>query len=126
MKAFRSIFSSLFIVVGLAALTPMATAQDLGTVRQQMEQRLPEIDQAKASGHVGENNQGLLTMRQESPEIGKLVAAENADRLTVYAAIARQTGATPAAVAQARARQIASQSAPGIWLQKPDGTWYQK
>lgn len=126
MNAYRSMFCRVIFGLGLLAVVAPVVAQDLGVVRQQMEQRLPALDEAKAAGKIGENNRGLVEARQDSPGIGKLVADENSDRLTVYAAIARRTGATADAVAQARAKQIAAQSAPGIWLQKPDGTWYQK
>ena len=126
MNAYRSFVCRVIFGLGLlGAVTPLL-AQDLGVVRQQMEQRLPALDEAKSAGHIGENNRGLVTARQDTAEIGQLVAAENADRLLVYAAIARKTGATPDAVAQARAKQIAAQSAAGIWLQKPNGDWYQK
>tara|TARA_R110002020_G_scaffold67480_1_gene177153 strand:+ start:353 stop:733 length:381 start_codon:yes stop_codon:yes gene_type:complete len=126
MKISRSSFRVLVLLVGLVAVGPTLRAQDLNLVRQRMEQRLPDLDAAKVAGEIGETNKGLLDARKDTPKIGELVASENSDRLTVYAAIARKTGASAEAVAQARAKQIAAQSAPGIWLQHPDGSWYRK
>jgi len=91
-----------------------------------MEQRLPRIDALKAQGALGENNRGLLEVRGNGEEAGAVAAEENRDRETVYAAIARQTGSTPAAVGAARAKQIAANSAAGVWLQRENGEWYRK
>jgi uncharacterized protein len=97
-----------------------AAAQGL---KERMAARLPVIDDLKARGIVGENNQGYLEF-VGPPEKAEVVAAENADRRQVYIAIARQTGASPEAVGRQRAAQIARKSMPGVHLQKPDGTWY--
>jgi uncharacterized protein YdbL (DUF1318 family) len=104
----------------LAALP--AGAQD---VKARMAARLPVIDDLKARGIVGENNQGYLEF-VATPEKAEVVAAENADRRLVYSAIAKQTGTSPEVVGQRRAIQIAQQSRSGLRLQKPDGTWYTK
>lgn len=112
-----------FVLVAAAAT---ASAQDLGAVRQQMRERLSELDALKASGAVGEDNRGYVSVREAKDNAAQVVQAENADRRVVYASIAKQAGSTPEAVGKARARQIASQSAPGVWLQAEDGRWYQK
>ncbi|MCF3652266.1 YdbL family protein [Synoicihabitans lomoniglobus] len=117
-------FFSLFAAVMLWATT--AGAQDMAALRHSMSQRLPVLDQLKTSGAVGENNQGYVEARTPGADTEKVVAAENADRRKVYAAIAAKAGATSEAVAQARARQIAATSAPGVWLQGEDGRWYRK
>ena len=94
-------------------------------VKERMAARLTVIDDLKARGVVGENNQGYLEFvgPQEKADV---VAAENADRAVVYAAIAKQTGTRPEVVAQRRALQIAQNSLAGVRLQRPDGTWYTK
>ena len=120
---------SLRLVLLLLALCGAAvplSAQDLGAVRQQMRQRLPEIDALKAEGVIGEDNRGFVAMRGSKAGADAVVSAENADRRVVYASIAKQTGSTPEAVGKARARQIAAQSAAGVWVQGEDGRWYQK
>lgn len=126
--AMKTLFAGLFFCLAALALTPVpAPAQDLGGLRRNMESRLAEVDAAKAKGVVGETLRGLLEVRGTADEaVAKLVAAENADRQAVYAAIARSTQSTPEAVATARARQIAAGSKPGVWLQKEDGGWYRK
>lgn len=121
-------FSRLFLVLGLVVglVAAASAADDLNSVKARMAQRLPQIDQLKAQGVVGENNRGMMELRGGDVDAGDAVAAENRDRGIVYAEIARQTGTSVEQVARHRARQIASLSAPGVWLQKDDGTWYKK
>lgn len=111
-------------VLGIAAVT--ALAEDLGSVKNRMNQRLAQLDQLKSSGAVGENNRGFVEVRGGGGDAATVVSAENADREVVYAAIAKQTGSNSDQVGRARARQIATASARGVWLQKEDGSWYKK
>lgn len=107
--------------------TAGAVAQDLGALRSRMQERLPQLDALKAQGVIGETNDGYVAVRADgNPQAPALVAAENADRKAVYAAIAQRTGAAADAVARARARQIAAASAQGVWLQDEGGRWYRK
>jgi len=94
--------------------------------KDRMIQRAPKIAALKASGVVGEMANGLLGLVKASPADQALVDAENADRKTVYAEIARNSGASVATVATRRALQIIEQASPGDWLQGADGQWYQK
>ncbi len=95
--------------------------------RERMEQRLPALDAMKMRGVVGENNQGFLEVRNGGgDEAARLVADENQDRTIVYENIAKKFNTTPEDVGHRRARKIAENSSPGVWLQAPDGTWYQK
>ena len=115
--------------VSLATLSVLAVslqAQDLGSVQARMRERLPKIDALKADGALGENNRGFLEVRENKGDASSVSSEENADRATVYAAIAKQTGSTPAAVGAARAKQIANNSARGVWLQRENGEWYRK
>jgi Uncharacterized protein conserved in bacteria len=92
-------------------------------------ERKPLLDKMKDLGWVGENNLGFLEFRSEtgkSEENGKAVAAENADRKTVYAEIAAQVNVDIIEVGKRRAVQIAKLAAPGHWLQDAEGSWYQK
>lgn len=120
----KTIFLRLALLVSLLgfAAAPAARAENLGTVKARMAQRLATLDQLKARGEIGENNRGLIEVRGSSG--GDVVAAENKDRDAVYAAIAQQTGSSAEAVGRARARQIAAGSAAGVWIQKDDGAWY--
>ncbi len=123
-----SLVRLVILVTGLLLGAGVATgfAQDLGAVKARMRQRIPQVDQLKEKGAVGENNRGFLEVRGGAPDAAAIVAAENQDRQTVYAAIAARVGATPDEVGRKRASRIAAASAPGVWLQLPNGTWYRK
>ncbi len=95
-------------------------------IKDRMKNRLPAINALKDQGVIGENNKGYLEFKKSEAAQKQLVDEENDDRLKVYTAIARQQGATPELVGSRRAIQIAEIASPGTWLQKPDGSWYQK
>lgn len=118
----------LFVCAALFALTaaPVAQAQSAAELRNKMAQRLPQIDDLKAKGAIGENNRGFVEVRAATPNADRVVSDENRDREAVYALIAKETGATPEAVGRARAKQIASQSRPGVWVQDESGAWKKK
>ena len=54
------------------------------------------------------------------------MSEENRDRSAVYALIAKETGATADSVGRARAKQIAANSRPGVWVQDEAGAWKKK
>ncbi len=123
----KKLFLSSFLILTAMVLTaPMSRAEDLNTIRARMEQRIGRIDTLKSSGAVGENNRGLLEVRDGGGDAALVVAAENSDRVTVYAELARKTGSSADLVGRARARQIANNSAAGVWLQDESGRWYKK
>lgn len=124
MKTSFRIFALVCVTLGF--LAPAMQAEDLGTVKARMVQRLGELDALKAKGAIGETNQGLVVVRGDGAKANQVVAAENSDREVAYAAIAKQTGSSVSQVARARARQIAANSAKGVWLQRDNGSWYQK
>jgi uncharacterized protein len=124
-----------FLFAGLVALAVVGRAQaqgpagpiPLSVLRKHQEQRLPALDALKASGVVGENNQGFVEVRRTGGDnAANLVADENHDRAVVYMVFARKYNLAPEQVGILRAKKIAAKSRPGIWLQAPDGTWYQK
>ena len=123
---------SLFRLLALVALltlgltAPVAQAQDLGAVKSRMAQRLPKLDELKAKGLVGENNRGLVEARASDAAADAVISAENGDRETVYAALAKQTGTSADQVGRARAKQLSAASAAGVWVQHEDGTWQKK
>lgn len=113
--------------LALAGGTVTAHAQDMNAVRQRMEQRLSSLDALKDKGLVGENNRGYLEARGAlSAADSSAVAAENADRGIVYAAIARQTGSNSDQVGRARAQKLAEMSKAGVWVQRATGEWARK
>jgi uncharacterized protein YdbL (DUF1318 family) len=114
-------------VVGPALAQAPAGPIPLSVLRKDQEKRLPALDALKTSGVVGENNQGFVEVRGNGGDsAAKLVADENHDRAVVYTLFARKYNMAPEQVGLRRARTIAEKSKPGIWLQAPDGTWYQK
>jgi uncharacterized protein len=119
-------FRMLVVMLALSSATVALRAEDLGTVRARMAQRIANIDTLKTQGALGENNQGFLEVRSVLAEASAVSAAENADRALVYAALAKKTGATPVDVGKARANQLAGLSAVGVWLQRDNGEWYKK
>ena len=96
------------------------------SIKDRMVARLPQINELKNKGLIGENNKGLLEFRSNKKVQQNLVIAENKDRKAVYGAIAKKQGVNPGLVGQRRAKQIADRGAPGQWFQKPDGKWYKK
>lgn len=127
MKSAHLFRVTLLFVAMLFGSVAVRAAEELGAVKARMEQRIGPLNALKASGVVGENNQGFLEPRgNASGADQKTIADENADRRTVYAAIAAQTGASPDAVGKHRAQQIASIALTGHWIQEPNGTWRQK
>ena len=108
---------SFVAVLALVVAAPSLRAQDLGAVKARIAQRLPEIDGLKAKGAVGENNRGFVEARGGDAGAASVVSAENSDREAVYAAIAKQQGASADQVGRTRAKKIAAGSAPGVWVQ---------
>jgi uncharacterized protein YdbL (DUF1318 family) len=121
-----NLWRTVLLCLGWLIFVGSVSAQDLGAVRQRMEDRLPELDRLKAAGTIGETNVGFVELRTSKTEAAETIAAENDDRKVVYAAIARQAGASAYDVARARARQIAAGSASGVWIQSDEGEWYRK
>jgi len=122
----KLLFISALFFVAPALVSPLKAAEDLQAVRARMEQRLPTIDDLKAQGAIGENNRGLLEVRSGGGNASSVVSAENRDREIVYAEIAKKNNTSAEQVGRARARRIAANSAPGVWLQRDNGEWYRK
>lgn len=102
-------------------------AASLPEIQNRMKARLSAIDELKEDGKAGENNVGLLEARGEvSSRERNLIEEENADRRALYEMVARQQGQSVREIGKQRAIRIAEISRGGVWLQKPDGTWYKK
>lgn len=120
--------SNLILTVAAALMFAAAAgAADLTTIKQAMKDRKPAVEQALATKQVGENRAGFLqAVGQADAAQAKLIAEENADRKTVYQAIAAKEGTDAAAVGKLRAEKIAATAKPGTMLQERDGTWAEK
>ena len=115
---------AVFFVFFLGILISDAYSSD--GIKQRMIDRLPEINNLKDRGVIGENNLGFLEFIGNQKEKADVVAAENVDRKSVYEAIAKSQGTTVVVVGQHRAIQIADKARAGEWLQDANGKWYKK
>jgi uncharacterized protein YdbL (DUF1318 family) len=95
-------------------------------IKKRMLDRLPTIVSLKQQGIVGENNKGFLEFVGDIKTGKETVEAENADRRTVYEAIAKQQASTVELVGTRRAIQIAETAQSGEWIQDSGGKWHQK
>lgn len=121
------LFRVLFLAASLLVGQTILRAEDLGAVKARMEQRQGSVDALKARKTVGENNRGFLEARATlAPGDEKLVADENGDRRTAYAALAARTGTTADEVGRVRAQKIAATSKRGVLIQAADGKWSEK
>ncbi len=112
-----------WVLIGAFAAGIAAFADD---IKARMKDRLPAINALKSQGIVGENNEGYLQFVGDNKAKADIVAAENKDRQTVYAAIAKQQGTTAELVGKRRALQIAKKAAGGEWVQDTAGNWIKK
>ncbi len=112
--------------LGALFATTAVFAESARDIQHRMAQRLAQVDDLKARGAVGENNRGLLEVRDGGGNAATVVADENRDREAVYALIARETGSSADAVGRARAKQIAASSRGGVWVQDETGAWKKK
>ncbi len=123
-KMCMSFFIVTLIVVGLTGAS--LRAEDISTVKVQMEKRLPLIVELKSRGIVGEDRMGYLQFVGGKREKEDVVQAENQDRRKVYEVISQKEGVTIEQVGQRRALQIVNKAKKGEWLQDQNGKWYQK
>lgn len=119
---------TLWLALCLAATSlPAAQTASPEEIRARMKANLPAIDKLKQAGKVGENKRAYLEARTDLSEAEKrLIKTENEDRKTVYQLLAQRAKATLESVEATRAAQIRERSAPGVWLQDPEGNWYRK
>lgn len=120
---------AVLLVCGMFAAVPQALAAGgtAQTIKENMQKRRPVIGALLKKGVIGEANTGFLAvLGTVSDEEKKTVEAENQDRKTVYAAIARQQKAAPELVGQRRAKQIADRAPAGTRIQNADGKWQTK
>lgn len=101
-------------------------ADPVSEAQQRITARLAEVNSLLKSGAIGENNRGFLEVRGGGGNASAVVSAENHDRGVLYAEGARRTNTSAEEVGRSRARQIAANTAPGVWIQGEDGNWRKK
>ena len=118
---------SLTVAIFAMLLPVLTSGLSAEGIKERLAKRLPIINKMKAVGAVGEDNRGYLAVKQEiTAEQQKIVSDENADRKKIYELLAKKTGQSVDVIGRRRALAIAKKTKKGYWLQKEDGTWYQK
>ena len=85
------------------------------------------LDQAKASGHVGEQADGYLGTPPGAPASANALAADiNAKRKARYQAIAAKNGTSVSVVAKLAGQKLTSRAPAGQYVRNSAGTWEKK
>jgi uncharacterized protein YdbL (DUF1318 family) len=82
-----------------------------------------DLQQARASGLVGEKLDGYVAARSDAPDVRALAAEINAKRKQEYARISQENKQSVDVVAKLAAEQIINGLKPGVYYQAPDGSW---
>jgi len=87
-----------------------------------------DLDQAKASGLVGEQPDGYVGLVKggASEEVQDVVQQVNRGRREKYAEIARKNGITVQSVAARAGARLVGRAAEGQWVKDSDGEWIRK
>ena len=109
------------------AYTPTTFAGDTKEeLQKRFEERLPQIEELKKSGTVGETDEGSLDfVAARSDKAAGVVNAENSDRRKLYELIAGKTGTTADLVAKRAAERNFARAKSGEFL-KEGGKWRRK
>ncbi len=105
-------------------------------IKDAMKQRFPLLKPFYDKGAVGENNNGLVEMRdagalslQDRAQLAKLIEQENGDRMSLYREIAAANKLAADTVPQIQkifANSWRNQSQSGWWVQNNNGQWERK
>ncbi len=135
MKSLNFFFFLLFLVFNFS-FTILAGAYDIKEMTPQIQKafdgrqsRYNQLQDLKASGVLGEDNQGLVKVLKPFPEADAMMRAENSDRQVIYSAIANQNGLGPAGLSQIKrifAEVQREKARNGDHVQLPTGDWVEK
>jgi len=100
------------------------SSQTLEAIKRRKE-RYSQISSYKQKGYLGENNQGLVEIREsaEDNELQNTVEGENQDRETIYQEVLRKQNLPTEAISQVKyyfARVNRERAKPGEWIQAPE------
>jgi len=134
MKRFKT--SLVIVLFSAIALTQAAWAgsYDIKEMTSEIQQALSgrqarygQLKQLKASGAIGESNEGYVEALSGSG--ASIASAENADRRVIYSAIVQQNNLGANGLAQVQkvfAEVQRDKAAPGESIQLPGGNWTKK
>lgn len=101
-----------------------------------MKARFPALKPFYDKGNIGENNRGLLEIRdtaglnlKDSAQLNRLVEQENKDRMALYKEIVSANKLGPEVLPQVQklfANSWREKSQPGWWAQNDKGAWERK
>jgi uncharacterized protein YdbL (DUF1318 family) len=127
MKNITLFLSLSLLMLGFVASLQAKELNDEASIQSRMIERVSEVDALKKKGLLGEDNKGFLQQRgMLKPDDVKTMSEENTDRKALYGIVASRLGLTIAVVGEGRAESLRNASAPGVWLQAPDNSWYKK
>ncbi|OPY77941.1 MAG: hypothetical protein A4E65_02528 [Syntrophorhabdus sp. PtaU1.Bin153] len=105
-------------------------------LRQAMKNRFPGLKPFYDKGSIGENNVGLLQIRdtaalnlKEKADVARLVDQENQDRRSLYSEIVKANNLKPESLPQVQklfANSWRSKSQPNWWIQNDSNAWERK
>jgi uncharacterized protein YdbL (DUF1318 family) len=125
-------------------LVPAAFAQEetnvsnpsIRALKESMKQRFPSLKPYYDAGHIGENNNGLVEVRDEGGlslkdkgALRGLVKDENDDRMQLYGEVAKALKIDPGQVGRVQklfAGSWINAASSGWWVQKENGEWVRK
>lgn len=82
-----------------------------------------DLQDARASGSVGEKLDGYVAARSDTDDVQALVAEVNAKRKAEYARISKENNQPVDVVAKLAAAQIINGLQSGAYYQAADGSW---
>ena len=91
--------------------------------------RLTGLSAGQAKGVIGENESGLVEIRKPQgadSTTGQMVAAENADRMIIYQAIAQKNRTSVEDVQKQYAKRLQTDAPAGTPVENPEGAWQVK
>ena len=113
------------VSLGMATVALSATEDEL---KERFKGRYQQLQALKQQAKVGETAGGFVApVKPEfAGDASGVIDPENRDRRELYDLLAKQTNATPDAVANRNAARNFQKAKPGEWLKNADGSWRQK
>lgn len=108
--------------------------EEISRAIERRKSRYSQIEKLLNEGAVGEDNQGLLRVRQKSSELSDkeldgIVSQENSDRALIHRSIVEQNNLPPEAIKDVQAafaKERQERVSPGASIQRQDGEWVKK